>query len=288
MEQFWHDVAVANAEWPRPRPDGTTHRSMASPNHSSGKRILTELQDGDMNCHRRQNRQAVRSRQTALDAPSHHTMTLLAWIFHMQSLVCWGALGGFCTRVLQAAAAAPPAWPRAASTRCRHHTLPPRIMTLMAVDWTRPSSCQKKPPHRRRRVLSIPQSRAAAPSRQRPTLRPFHKPADGQVAQDWSPFAWQKGRFERGRCRLSSQRPASSSSSSSPLGPVPVLVFCGFPKSILAKGYRPRPKVVVALLPPSRAVQKRAKAKRAHAIPRRRPSWVLSVSPSLLVPILPF
>lgn len=68
MEQFWHDVAVANAEWPRPRPDGTMHRSMASPNHSLGKRILTELQDGDTNCHRRPNRQAVRFRQTALDA----------------------------------------------------------------------------------------------------------------------------------------------------------------------------------------------------------------------------
>lgn len=129
--------------------------------------------------------------------------------------------------------------------------------------------------------LSIPQSRAAAPSRQRPTLRPFHKPADGQVAQDWSPFAWQKGRLSEGdvASRPSVQLPASSSSSSSPSGPVPVLVFCGFPKSILAKGYRPRPKVVVALLPPSRAVQKRAKAKRAHAIPRRRPSWVLFVSP---------
>lgn len=137
--------------------------------------------------------------------------------------------------------------------------------------------------------------------------RPFHPPKPGSCAQPAAthfaavsqasrrpsrtrlvPVRLAEGEIERGRCRLSSQRPASSSSSSSPLGPVPVLVFCGFPKSILAKGYRPRPKVVVALLPPSRAVQKRAKAKHAHAIPRRRPSWVLSVSPSLLVPILPF
>lgn len=91
-------------------------------------------------------------------APHHDVVGL---DFPHAILVCWGALGGFCTRVLQAAA--PPAWPRAASTRCRHHTLPPRIMTLMAVDWTSPSSCQKKPPHRRRRVLS-PKASCAQPA----------------------------------------------------------------------------------------------------------------------------
>lgn len=53
----------------------------------------------------------------------------------------------------------------------------------------------------------------AAPSRQRPTLRPFHKPADGQVAQDWSPFAWQKGRLSESdvASRPSVQLPSSSS-----------------------------------------------------------------------------
>lgn len=127
------------------------------------------------------------------------------------------------------------------------------------------------PPEKASTPASRPfSSGPAAPSRQRPTLRPFHKPADGHVAQDWSPFAWQKGRLSE-RCRLSSVQ--SSSSCSSPLGPVPVLVFCCFPKSILAKGYGPRPKSSS----PAAAKQGSAKTCKSQTCPSQLP-----VSPSTL------
>lgn len=192
-------------------------RRMASPParwHHAPVHGQPEPFSGEKNSHRTSRRRHKLSpppKQAGGEIPSdrigrpvapHHDVAGLD--FPHAILVCWGALGGFCTRVLQAAA--PPAWPRAASIRCRHHTLPPRIMTRMAVDWTSPSSCQKKPPHRRRRVL-FPKASCAQPAA-------THFAAVSQASRRPSrtrlvPVRLAEGEIERERCRLSSQRPAS-------------------------------------------------------------------------------
>lgn len=91
---------------------GTMHRSKASPSHSF---LEDEFSP---------NRQAVRCRR--IGRPSTHAMTLLAWIFHMQSWFVEGrSSGGLhneCTRVLQAAAP-----PSCVATRSKHTMQTPHV-----------------------------------------------------------------------------------------------------------------------------------------------------------------